>query len=909
MKPISLVISGWGPYGSVEFIDFTQFNNSIFLITGVTGAGKTTIFDGITYALYASVSGNFRKKDCLRSDYALDNVETFVELRFFHRGEEYVVKRNPSYMRKKLRGDGYTESKEEASLILPNSNIVVGNNEVNTKIVEILGITYEQYKKISMIAQGEFQTLLSERTDKRVEAFRNIFNTFIYNKLEDISGERAREIKSKIKENDTNIDGIISTMSIDKEKYIDCIEKRDYIEFSNKLNVEIKEDDEIIANYDKKLVQINNMSNDLISKLNTEEINDNNIKKADSLIKQNNELIYKLQEINHKKAELLNKYSEIEELKLKLFQAESGIKAFERISEAKSNIRKYSINYSDLSAQIDKLKDNVESNKKSIQLNTEYVLQLGEIDKKISDVTIKLNYLDNKKKIINNLNDKNMEIEITNENLKILQEQYENILNKKNMSKEELERLEDNYNKSLIGIVASKFLVDGEACPVCGSKHHPSVATLSTNVPTEEEIETKREIYEDIKAKCDDSYIRALEKKTECDILFEKYNELLVEHNLVNCILANEILKVTEEYNSEKKISNQLYEDRRNKELRNKEIEKSNKLIANYLDNIATLNSDLELINSKIIKNQETIYKNEEDIPKEFRDTTEISEYIYSNKALISNYEKDRESINSSYQELNTKIESNKAIIEELKSNIISNDSGEDRIILLKQELLKLNIEKEDINKNRDELLAKIKSNKLGIEKILKQYTINASLYEKYGVMGKIYNLFNGNNVNNIKLEHYIMSSYFDDMIMAANKRLEIMSGGIYKIFRVSKVTDGRKKDILELDVLDCQIGKRRPVTTLSGGEQFQVALSMALGMSDIIQSSAGGIEIDVLFIDEGFATLDSNARQLAIETLMNLTKDNISVGVISHVDELKERIDNQIQVIKGVNGSRVLMQ
>ncbi len=907
MKPISLVISGWGPYGSVESIDFTQFNNSIFLITGITGAGKTTIFDGITYALYASVSGSFRKKDCLRSDYALDDVETFVELRFLHRGEEYVVKRSPSYSRKKRRGDGYTETKEEATLVLPDNTMIVGNNEVNSKIVNILGITYEQYKKVSMIAQGEFQTLLSEKTDKRVEAFRNIFNTFIYNKLEEISGERARTIKSKINENDITIDGIMSTMSLDEEKYIDCIGKKDYIEFADKINDELEEDEAVIVSYNERLNHIEKASNDLISKINTEEINDRNIKKANELIQKNDELLEELQVVKEERQRLSDRSIEIEELKIKLFQAQSALTNFEKINKLDSSVEKSKVEAEALKLQIDRLKQDVDTDKKSIELNTEYITQLGDIDKKISDITIDLNNLENKKKVIDNLIEKNKENIIASNSLKKYQDEYEKILNQKNIVKKELDDLNDNYNKSLIGIVVSRFFAEDKPCPVCGSMDHPQVAPISKNLPTEEDLEVKQKEYERISQECDVSHIRAREQKVQCDTLIKKYNELLEDYNLKDIVLEDEAQKIAEDYNLQERISAQLHEDRKNRELKNHEIEDLNKRIEKNLLDIDTLNVKLEEISHEIIKNQEIARETREGISKEFKDTLEVEEYVYLTKISLETYEKKKEKIENIYQKLNTKIQSNKGIIEELKSSIMSNDSVEDKIVILKQELEQFNAEKEDINKNRDELLSKIKANRSGVEKILKQYKINATLYEKYGVVGKISSLFNGNNNNKIRLEHYIMSSYFDDMIMAANKRLEIMSGGIYKIFRVSKVLDGRKKDILELEVLDCQIGKKRPVTTLSGGEQFQVALAMALGMSDIIQSSVGGIELDVLFIDEGFATLDSGARQLAIETLIKLTKDDISVGIISHVEELRERIDNNIQIIKGVNGSYIL--
>ena len=178
MRPLNLTMSAFGPYAGRTTVDFSVLGTSgLYLITGDTGAGKTTIFDAITYALYGEASGESRESSMLRSKYAAPETPTFVELTFLNGGKTYTVRRNPEYTRPKTRGTGTTVQKADAELTMPDGRIITKARDVTAAVTDIVGVDREQFARIAMIAQGEFRKLLLAQTDERKAIFRQIFHT------------------------------------------------------------------------------------------------------------------------------------------------------------------------------------------------------------------------------------------------------------------------------------------------------------------------------------------------------------------------------------------------------------------------------------------------------------------------------------------------------------------------------------------------------------------------------------------------------------------------------------------------------------------------------------------------------------------------------------------------------------
>ncbi|HAB62069.1 MAG TPA: SMC family ATPase, partial [Lachnospiraceae bacterium] len=248
----------------------------------------------------------------------------------------------------------------------------------------------------------------------------------------------------------------------------------------------------------------------------------------------------------------------------------------------------------------------------------------------------------------------------------------------------------------------------------------------------------------------------------------------------------------------------------------------------------------------------------------------------------------------------------------EAKKKTLQETLGQESVIdvdKLKEECKALTMQKEKVIEEKQAYHTKQAVNEKAYKSMKEKLAKRSSLEEEYGIVKQLDNMTKGNNPDRLVFEQYVLASYFEDILNAANLRLLIMTNSRYELLRSTGVSDARKKDSLDIEVLDHYTGKKRSVKSLSGGESFKAALSLALGMSDIIQSYAGGIEIDTLFIDEGFGTLDVESLEQALETLSKLTEKNRLIGIISHVNELKERINNQIVVERGKQGSTLEMK
>ena len=201
MRPLKLIMSAFGPYAGEETIDFEKMGNrGLYLITGDTGSGKTTVFDAVSFALFGESSGGNREPSMLRSRFAEAKTKTFVDLTFLYKGREYRVRRNPEYLRPKDRGEGETAERADAVLYLPGDGIVEGVKNVNEKITELLGVNKDQFSHIAMIAQGEFLKLLLADTKKRSEIFREIFGTKKYQALQDALKSRSGKLHDEYDE-------------------------------------------------------------------------------------------------------------------------------------------------------------------------------------------------------------------------------------------------------------------------------------------------------------------------------------------------------------------------------------------------------------------------------------------------------------------------------------------------------------------------------------------------------------------------------------------------------------------------------------------------------------------------------------------------------------------------------------
>ena len=1036
MRPIKLTISAFGPYASKQVIDFEELKGrNIFVISGKTGAGKTTIFDAISYALYGEASGESRETDSLRSHFADDNTETYVELEFELRGERYTVNRVPKQKKKKARGEGYTEKSADATLTLPDGKVITKVKNVTDKIIEILGITREQFKQIVMLAQGEFKKLLLADSVEREGIFRKIFNTYDFEKIQaELKDKAANLSKNRTKskhEMEINLKNIKGEHDIVIDEYVDfplVIEKlKDLLERDNNIYKTLNEEGKEVDNN----LQVKNQEKAII------ETNNNLLKEKEIITKALEELLSKEDEYKNKSKTIIDgknakevKYIEdkliettkkltkreedynlslknIDSLKLKqeeankLLQIEESKECDrEKLSVEINNLNKLEekiIELDSLNNKVMHLKQSAENSKLQIINNKketeelkkskeEKELQLKDIatleTKKVeleSDIKAKNKTLDEVRelfKVIRSFQNTYIEHNNKAKEYKEFEVEYKKV-------KENYEKMDDLYKKEQAGILASK-LQENEPCPVCGSTNHPNKATIKENlkIPTKEELKVAKENLDKLEKENLEkinnlttlnsnkttyleqvnNHLSMLSATLNIDKTFNSETAKVVKNlgtELKSVIdkLKDELLKVIDKISLKEKIEKELnlitttINEREQSLIKLEECEKNytteltqnitkideyKKEIPENITDLKTLNNLIEVKTKELNISKEKLAKlrlENENLAKKLEGENSISKEINKSieelKLEIANNQTNfNEAIKEQgfdniedYENAKLKIsmvESLEKEVENYNSELKLTKAKQEDIINKTKDIVFMDIttideEIKSIQENKKELEGKLRdlhsiidNNKTVLKNVENLNIEFKEIEEEYKVVGELADLANGKKAPYISFERYILASYFEDIIEAANIRLEKMTGDRFSLIRKTSKSKGAGQKGLELEIYDNYTDSSRDVSSLSGGESFKASLSLALGLSDIVQSNAGGVSLDTMFVDEGFGTLDPQSLDNAIDSLLELQRGGRLVGIISHVEELKERIDAKLEVTSTSKGSKV---
>ncbi len=913
MRPIKLVISAFGPYASKTTLCLDSLGeNGLYLITGDTGAGKTTIFDAITYALYGEANSKYRKPEMLRSKYADPSTPTEVELTFLYNGKEYYIKRNPEYERPKLRGEGVRNEKANAELHFPDRPPITKIGEVDKAIEEILGINRDQFTQIAMIAQGDFLKLLLASSDERGKIYQKLFRTKLYysiqERLKNESNNLSREydaIRASIKQ---YINGIVSdeddvlSLRVKAAKEEKC-SMEETLEIISALILNDKEKDEkLSAEFDKNTEALDEITATL-----TKYETWNKAKKSLEASKESlNEATLLSEELEAKlKKEEENK-PEIERIGKQIAKIETEISEYQELDSKTKEKEKLENNIKFLSENAEKQKNILSSLKKEVESLVEERKALETANAEKAEAEAKKEKEETTKKKVESLSKEIKSLEILEKQLKKEQDSYSALSNEAEKKGSEYQRLFKLYLDEQAGIIA-ETLTEGESCPVCGSKTHPRKAIKAENAPTKSELDESKKIYEEAQNKAHNASQKAAKTKGEADGKKETVLNMLSEAFDSNSIAeANNLIEITLSEIREKieKLDDELSKIKK----KIKRCSEIDEIFPKKQEKLESLDSSIRLSETELTENSTALkslcerinvlsgklkYENEK------KATEEKKVLETEKKKLEDSYQKALESMNKQKE----KIAGFKAAIEESEKTI--SDSKEIDIDSVKEKQTELQTRQKEIGKLQKEINARISANK-SAEKGLNTKSADISQVEsRLSWMKMLSNTANGtiSGKEKIMLETYIQMTYFDRIIQRANTRLMIMSGGQYELKRRKETTNKKNKSGLDLDVIDHYNGTERNVSTLSGGESFKASLSLALGLSDEIQSSSGGIKLDTMFVDEGFGSLDEESLQQAIKALMSLADGNRLVGIISHVRELKERIDKQIVVTKDRSG------
>ena len=928
MRPILLKMSAFGPYAGNTIIEFDKLGDrGLYLICGDTGAGKTTIFDAICYALYGEASGKLRDASMLRSKYADNTTPTEVELLFLHNDKEYRVIRNPEYYRPSKRGEGLTKQPQDASLYMPDGSVISKAKDVNKAIEELLSLNCDQFFQISMIAQGSFRELLISDTNKRQAIFRELFKTGFYLKLQDKLAEERKEISNSVSDSKKSIEQYVRDIMVDEDDVLSIeVENakaglmltENIIELANSL----VEKDEALANKnDKELIKVNRELEQVNSDIG---IVENAIKSKELLENSLKEYEVKMpleEAINKEFKNARKELSKKDEFVQELSRVESEIEKYEDINNINALINSLSDDRENNSLRLNKaLAEKEETAGDLSELRSE-LDGLKNVGVSIEELKNKLEKLDERIKELDELNEENNKYINGKRELEALTAQYIEDNDRFKRLRDVYEEMEQAFRDGQAGILAST-LTEGEKCPVCGSVTHPDKAKLTDEIPSEAELNQAKEEASRARDKVNEASSEIKSKRTFVEVIKEQLNKkaaVLLSDSYKDDSESDERLDVVldESVVKSRKFEITTLRDEldaklkseREREKRKTEIE--DKLISEYEDELKSIDEKIALLKIRIAEIDTSIDGHKvkgakikesllfSDMSEALKRKDELTCTIDSIQSAYDNKEKEWNKIHDEVTGLKSTIESLKKSLKDIDTKDVS----------------KMRERKAILDESRNELIRKIQEERTRI-KINKNVLSNIkdtaeSLKEtekKLSLITALSKTANGDlsGKEKIKLETYIQTTYFDRIIRRANLRFMEMSSGQYELLRQRTASDIRGQSGLELVVIDHYNGTNRSVRTLSGGESFMASLSLALGLSEEVQSSAGGVSVDTLFVDEGFGTLDSDSLDLAYKALTNVSEGNRLVGIISHVAELRNKIDNQIIVKKEKSGGSV---
>lgn len=905
MRPLKLKISAFGPYSGVTEFDFEKLGKSgLYLITGDTGAGKTTIFDAVTYALYGEPSGKNREVSMLRSKYANSSTPTEVELVFRYRDKEYKIKRSPEQERESKK----TNRPAEAELTYPDGKVVTKVRDVDNAVKDIIGIDRNQFCQIAMIAQGDFLKLLIAPTKERMDIFRHIFKTEPYQSFQEHlkreSGKLADECEAIRKSISQYINGIVC-----KEDNTDFIEVEKAkkgemtiegtLALINKLIGEDKTAEQAVEEEKEKLQKDLDAVKSSVNKA-------EDIKKAKEDLQKNNEAFAleneKQKQLSAKVEDEKNKQPEIQRLREQSAQIKALLPDYDELSNKKTILEENTIfieNSSDIIEETEVKAKTVEAEIAKLVDENKFLEKAGE--EKIN--------LENDKKQLKQNADKLLAlktsivlIEKVKTDYRTALDDYETKQNIAEIADGEFKVQNKLYLDAQAGILAETLEIN-KPCPVCGSTTHPLRATKPMNAPTKEQLEV-------LQAKLDNANKSANEARNKAGnlrgVLDEKQTNVLAEiqsllgENSIDgaiSVIDAELLVIETKFveldkqikNAQDKIDRRLQIEKTLPE-KQQSLERLKEKLLKISDEVKTKVAENGILKKHIA---ELISKLSFESKKAAEE--KIAELTGKSEQMAKVYEDALNALNDSKQTL-ASLESAKEEIKKRLGNGVEIDleQEKEKMNLLELEQTKLDGEAKNIH-------SRINANSLALENIKNRSGDLVESERKYMWVKALSNTANGqiSGRDKIMLETHIQMSYFERIINRANTRLMVMSDGQYDLMRRKEAHSKAGQSGLDLDVIDHYNGSVRSVKTLSGGESFMASLALALGLADEIQASAGGIKLDTMFIDEGFGSLDGETLAMAMKALSSLAEGERLVGIISHVGELKQKIEKQIIVTK----------
>lgn len=937
MRPLKLTMSAFGPYAEETVLDMEKLGKGgLYLISGDTGAGKTTIFDAITYALYGEASGDSRRTDEFRSKYADPDTPTFVDLTFSYGDKIYRVRRNPQYLRAAKRGGGMTMQKPEAELHYPDGRVTARMSDVDCEIQQIMGIDRNQFTQIAMIAQGDFQKLLLASTQERMNIFRRVFGTRPYEQLQQMLKSAALKKKADcgtLRQEMTQWSGMLSGGAEDREKLAN-------IHAGNSPVAEVLETaDRLIENDQKYAGQ--NREKQKAEEQKLQEIR-KNIQRAEEAAEKTEELnrLRQIEEQSRKDGTALE--ADYQEKKK---AAEAGGQLLQRAGAVEAQLPQYG-DLENKEKQCDDLRvqykqeyrkckaADQEHDRRNAQLQKarERLMEVSGAAEKLEQIRSRTESMGEQSGRITEILKDLDRLETAREEAEAAQKAFLQADQKAAEAEQKASQASRAYLREQAGILASS-LQDNQPCPVCGSLDHPHPAVLSEHAVNRETVERLKKVAAEaaqkqreeavvsgrkteqlkqlsaglasrISAECGKGMLLSLDKMQlarDEDALKQALETQGSEGWKQAFTLQNQLLSAQQD--SRKQETEELRKQLKEKQELEKEIPelerkgKDDEQVQRQLHTrLAVLENDGKNLREQIDQMRKTMA---------YGSRKEAEEAAAALRKAKENADAEAEKAGQLLQEKRNEYLQTASRIRQLTGELQQMQTGDLKQLRAEEQETAENLGK--LRESYSDLIHRLKTNQKAQAEIRdrsgRAEAAEKDLQDLQGLSDTVNGNLNGKE--KVQLETYVQMHYFDRILRKANRRLLIMTENQYELRRRKHADNARSQSGLDLDVLDHFNGSVRSVNTLSGGEKFMASLSLALGLSDEIQSVSGGIRLESMFVDEGFGSLDDESLQQALKALQSLAKSDRIVGIISHVSQLADQIDRQIVVAKTQTGSR----
>lgn len=932
MRPLILRVCAFGPYAGQQELRLEELGRQgLFLVCGDTGAGKTTLFDAICYALFGRMSGQIRGVDTVRSDFARADVQTFVELEFEHQEKHYRVRRSPEYQRPKARGNGFTTQAATAQFWAPNQPPVEKIKDVNQAIEDLLRINAEQFRQIAMIAQGEFVALLNTDGEERSKVLRRIFGTealrAAQDRLKALASECNRQSDAAAQQLRSDLQQLTAPAGSEEQQALQQIlAEPDAVyrwQQARQLGQQVLDKD--MQQYTVLTARAGELEKSIRAQV---------AARQDAV--QQRSLRHRCQELVSQQPAIqaaLEKAAS-EEQTLRMWQrARDLLAAWQAAQTAQKNARQAQELHDQRAAELQALTECFcaqqqaraqaqELRVRAQQCKEQRIQAQQQADLLAERRSVRQKQLAELQQQVEDLRGLYHQWNLARKAAQQHAQTYSDRVDASSRAKAEYDRAENLFWQDQAGALAAA-LRDGMPCPVCGSTQHPGKAAGAQGAPSQNQLDALRQAADRALQAMQDAAVESgaaqREAQTKWELFCTQARALLSAQQMpvppdpelpaalaqISGRAAQEKEQLIRDQAQAQQQAKQMQQSQQQEEEMQRQADAGEEAWQSYL---RKKEAAVQLLQNDTVRLKQT-QADAAARQQEFilaRNDAGFQQQEQWQQACVPQSQLD--ALQKSIQTAREKAAAHQSTLQTVQAQLKQGPQPDP------EELERLLAEQEanlaQIKAALEEVSPRIAMNQRALQQLERSHQESRQIQARAAYIDKLNRTANGTlsgGLGKQQFEQYVLTSYFRRAVEAANRRFVAMTGGKYELLCHSKA-ETRGRSALDLDVCDNYTGRVRTVRSLSGGESFQAALALALGLSDMIQAGAGGVRIDAMFIDEGFGTLDGESLEKALEALASLTKGQRLVGVISHVPELRERIDKQVVVTKTREGSRMTL-